>query len=130
MKRSKYNDFNITTRNSWFSSFLVSSNPISRQSYDGTTSSGIVYQLLDIYSLCRCCWNDTTNKWKVQNGKIEIICFVLNRSSLSISRCMLGYEADIVLSVVSFISSSMPECDRCNQHLHQTYTYFVTPSRT
>ena len=35
--------------------------------------------------------------------------FVLNRSSLSISRCMSGHEVDIYVSVsvVSFVSSSM-----------------------
>jgi hypothetical protein len=48
----------------------------------GTTSSGISYQLRDIYSICRCCWNVATYEWKVHNGKIEIISFV----SLSISR--------------------------------------------
>jgi hypothetical protein len=33
--------------------------------------------------------------------------FVLNRPSLSISRCRSRYEADLSVSVVSFISSSM-----------------------
>jgi hypothetical protein len=60
----------------------------------------ILYQLLDIYSIYRCCWNVTTNKWKVQNGKIEIISFVLNRSSLSIS---LGYDADIHSSICGIL---------------------------
>jgi hypothetical protein len=36
----------------------------------GTTSSGIVYQLRDIY---RCCWNVATYKRKVHNGKMEIV---------------------------------------------------------
>ena len=36
----------------------------------GTTSSGISYHLRDIYSICRCCWDVTTFKWKVHNGKI------------------------------------------------------------
>jgi hypothetical protein len=26
--------------------------------------------LRDIYSICRCCWNVATYKWKVHNGKI------------------------------------------------------------
>jgi hypothetical protein len=43
----------------------------------GTTSSGISYHLKDIYSICRCCWNVATYKWKVHNGKIEIIPFVV-----------------------------------------------------
>jgi hypothetical protein len=36
-----------------------------------TTSSEISDQLRDIYSICRCCWNVATHKWKVHNGKIE-----------------------------------------------------------
>jgi hypothetical protein len=43
----------------------------------GTTSSGISYQLREIYSICRCCWNVATYEWKVHNGKIEIISFVV-----------------------------------------------------
>jgi hypothetical protein len=42
----------------------------------GTTSSGTSYHLRDIYSICRCCWNCATYKWKVHNAKIEIISFV------------------------------------------------------
>jgi len=39
----------------------------------GTRSSGISYQLRDIYTICRHCWNVATYKWKVHNGKIEIM---------------------------------------------------------
>jgi hypothetical protein len=46
----------------------------------GTTSSGISYQLRDIYSICRCCWNVATYEWKVHNGKIEIISFVVRKT--------------------------------------------------
>jgi hypothetical protein len=28
-------------------------------------------------TICRCCWNVATYKWKVHNGKIEIISFVV-----------------------------------------------------
>jgi hypothetical protein len=31
----------------------------------------------DIYSTCRFCWNVATYKWKVHNGKIEIISCLL-----------------------------------------------------
>jgi hypothetical protein len=41
------------------------------------TSSGISYHLRDIYSIYRRCWNVATYKWKVHNGKIEIISFVV-----------------------------------------------------
>ena len=41
----------------------------------GATSSDISYHLRDIYSIYIyiCCWNVATYKWKVHNGKIEII---------------------------------------------------------
>ena len=67
-------DFSLTMRNHWFSSFLVSSYPLSRI---GTTSSGISYQLRYIYSICKCWWNVATYEWKVHNGKIEIASFVV-----------------------------------------------------
>jgi hypothetical protein len=44
---------------------------------------GISYQLRDINLLCRCCQNVATYKWKVHN------------------------EADLDISVISFISNSM-----------------------
>jgi len=71
----------------------------------GTTSSGILGQLRDIYSICRCWWNVATYKWKFHNGKIEIISLVVKCSSfsLSISGCMSRYEADLAVSVVLFI---------------------------
>ena len=43
----------------------------------GTTNSGISYLLRDIYSICRCYWNIASYKWKIHNGKIEIISFVV-----------------------------------------------------
>jgi hypothetical protein len=30
-----------------------------------------------IYSICRYCWNAATYKWKVHNGNIEILSFVV-----------------------------------------------------
>ena len=55
----------------------------------GTTSSGISYQLRYIYSICRCCWNVATCKWKVHNGKIEIISFVVEFRFLTAPDCSL-----------------------------------------
>jgi hypothetical protein len=37
----------------------------------------IVSTKIYIYSICRCCWNVATYKWKVHNRKIEIISFVV-----------------------------------------------------
>jgi len=86
----------------WFSRFLVNSNPLSRKSWK--EPQDLEYRIIFI---CRYCWNVATHKWKVHNGKIEIISFVvklvLNRLSLLISRCRSRYEADLSVSVVSFI---------------------------
>ena len=43
----------------------------------GATRSRISYHLRDIYSICMCCWNGATHQWKVHNGKIDIISFVV-----------------------------------------------------
>jgi hypothetical protein len=54
---------------------------------------------------------DATELWVLKlKLKIEITSFVIKFHSLltlSISRCRSGYEADLIISVVSFISSSM-----------------------
>jgi hypothetical protein len=74
----------------------------------GTKSSGISYHLRDIYSICQCCWNVATYKWKLHNGNIEIISFVVKfRSSLSISMCRSRYELYLSVSVVFFIAGSI-----------------------
>jgi hypothetical protein len=36
---------------------------------DKNTSPEIFYQMRYVYSICRCCGNVATNKWKVHNGK-------------------------------------------------------------
>jgi hypothetical protein len=51
-------------------------------------------------------FEDTIGVIRIYNGKIEIISFVLNHRSLS-TRCRSRYEADLSVSVVSFISRSM-----------------------
>ena len=60
-------EFSLTTKNSCFNSVLVSSGHLSSKSC----------QLIDIYSVCMCCWNVAAYKWKVHNGKINIISFVV-----------------------------------------------------
>ena len=56
----------------------------------GTTISGISYQLRDIYSICRCCWNVATYEWKVRNGKMEMISFLVKvRSYLIKINCLV-----------------------------------------
>ena len=92
------NDINLRNRNTRFSRFLVSSHPLSRNYR--REPQALWYRLnSEIF-----CWNVATYKCEVRNGKIVIISFVLNRPSLSMSRCMSRYEADLVVYVVFFIS--------------------------
>ena len=72
-------------------------------------NTGKNHRLWDIVSTERYilhifCWNVATYKCEVRNGKIVIISFVLNRPSLSMSRCRSRYDADLVVYVVFFIS--------------------------
>jgi hypothetical protein len=62
----------------------------------GTTSSGISDQLRDIYSICRCCWDVATYKWRVHNGKIEIISFVV-KFGLTRQVPLVEHELSIIL---------------------------------
>ena len=64
----------LTTRNPWFSNFCVITIPLSRNSKEYFING-------DIYSICRSCWNVATYKWKVHNGKIEIISIVVKSRS-------------------------------------------------
>jgi hypothetical protein len=59
--------------------------------------------------ISRHCWNVATYKWKVHTGKIEIMSFVVVSLTAphSISSHRSSYEADLSVSVVSFISTSM-----------------------
>ena len=56
---------------------LCQQQPSIKEILIGTTSSGIPNHLRDRYSICRCCWNVAIYKWKVHNGKIEIISSVV-----------------------------------------------------
>ena len=81
---SKWWHFNLTNRNPSFSSVVVSSNPLSRTYWYEPQA----LQQRDIYSICRCCWNVATYKWKVHDGKIEIISsFSRKVASLTAPHC-------------------------------------------
>ena len=79
-------DLNLTERKHWFWNFLVESNHLSRKyiimsyplfkvTYQWNPDRN--HKLCNIvYSMCRCSWNDATDKWKIHNGEIEIISFV------------------------------------------------------
>jgi hypothetical protein len=79
--------------------------------YQGSHDRNHKLWIIESTERCRYCWNVATYKLKIHNGKIEIICFVLEicpiRPSLSMARYMSRYEADLSASVISFISSSI-----------------------
>ena len=66
---------NLTKRNPWFSSFLVGSNPLSRNHKLWNIVSTERY-ILHMQVLLECCYIYIC-KWKVHNKKIEIISFVV-----------------------------------------------------
>jgi hypothetical protein len=77
----------------------------------------ISYHLRDVYSNCMCCWNGATYKWKVHNGKIDSISFVVK------FRC---YEDD-VLSLNNYVDRFYPiepeikdttDADRSASYIH------------
>jgi hypothetical protein len=76
-------------------------------------------QLADVLTeryISRHCWNVASYKWKVHTGKIEIMSFVVVSLSAphSISNHRSSYEADLPVSVVSFISTSKPH-QKCKE---------------
>ena len=107
----------------------------------GTTSSGISYQLRDIYSICRCCWIVATQKWKVHNGqgmKQPYLYLWYPLFQAQWDRCDHGVPATryLVLCVcfvdrcLSFCTFSFGHCvvcyssnSSCTTHL-QTWDYF------
>ena len=54
-------------------------------------------QLRDKYSICRCCWNVATFKWKSHYGKIDFTSSVA--MIVPIINNMLTKEADIILKL-------------------------------
>ena len=72
------------------------------------TRSEILYQLRDIYSTCMIYLNGATYKWKVHNGKIEIISFGLHISLSTSPHCNFLGSFGIfkpLLTVIIFLST-------------------------
>ena len=97
---------NLTTGNSWLRSFLVRSNPLSRKSWKEPQALHTISTEKGILRLY-----DKTSKWKmfamgILKSYLLSESYVLNRRSLSISRCRSRYEVDIVVSMVSYIWGS------------------------
>jgi hypothetical protein len=66
--------------------------------------------MLDIYSICRCCWNVAAYKWKVHNGKIEIISLAVKFSVTEIKlfaviSSFMNYH--MVLTKVSLVEQEL-----------------------
>jgi hypothetical protein len=113
----RIDDYSMTTRNPWFSSFLVSSKPLSRKS-SCTTSSGISDQLREIYSLFKCCWKVATYLYineKFTMGKLKLflcrwVSFLTDPHS-QFRRWMSKYEAYLhVVVYVVFVISRLMGC--------------------
>jgi hypothetical protein len=81
-------------------------------------------------------WNVATYEWKVHNGKIEIISFVVKfvfyRPSLSLSRCGSRYDAHVSVSMVSlvFLSDYHDLVDRYGVYVSQMTTDMFHLSKT
>ena len=105
-------DFNLTNRNPWFSSFLVSSNPLLRRSWQ--EPQALDYRInWEIYTP----YTDAAGMLLHINGK-----FTMRKLKSSFLRCRPRYKVEISVPVVSFISNSM---NRCDQQNHQNYNYLV-----
>ena len=48
----------------------------------GYTSTRIVYQLKDVYAVCKRYWDVATYKWDVHNEKIDSISLVVRRTHI------------------------------------------------
>ena len=89
----------------------------------GTTSSEISDQLRMIYPIC---YTGDVRMLLHGNGKIEIISFVVKvcfyQNPLSTLMCMSRYEADLAVSVQSFISSAMRKMRSAKSHDLQLFS--------
>ena len=97
-------DFNLTNRNPWFSSFLLvatlyQGNPDRNHKLWNIASTK--RYILHMQVLLECCYMEILKSSLLSQS------FGLNPPSLSISRCRSRYVADLSVYVVSFISSSM-----------------------
>ena len=73
-----------------------------------------------IYSICRCCWNVATYKWKVHNGKIVIISFV-KVSYLTAPHCQFrGVGQGMKQTYLYLWYLFQAQLDRCDRQNHQT----------
>jgi hypothetical protein len=71
---ASYKVYQLLTHGQWFSPDTPASSTTKTDHHDideillkeeimiGTTSSRILYQLRDKYTICRCCWNVATHK--------------------------------------------------------------------
>jgi hypothetical protein len=94
-------------------------------SYIATTSSGISYHLRYIYSICRCCWNVAIYEWKVHNGKIEIISFVVLKSWREQATFQWNYDKCVGGAMVNALDSSAVDREFEPPRLGQTKDFNI-----
>ena len=91
------------------------------------TSSGISNQLRNMYSICRCCWNIATYRWKVHNGKIEIIFFFCKVSFLTDPHCRFRgvVQGMKLIQLYLWYLLFQNQWYRYDKQNHQTQNYLV-----
>ena len=89
----------------------------------GTTNSEISDQLRDAYSIGGRCLNVATYKWKVNNGRIEIISFDIKFRSLLALTIILSWLSRYEINLAVSLSSSSVEYMRLTKS--PTFNYLV-----
>jgi hypothetical protein len=69
-----------------------------------------------------CCWNVATYEWKIHNGKIKIISFVVV-SFLTATHCQFRGAGQGMKQTYPYLWYPLFQAqrDRCDQRIHQTY---------
>ena len=98
------NDFHLTTNNYWSSTVIHL-----RQQCQETQA--LEYRInwkiyMHVVLMECCCIQMESSLWENRNHLNSLLIVVLNCHSMLIHRCRSRYEADLAVSVVSFISSS------------------------
>ena len=106
-------DFNLTKRNPWFGSFLVSSSPLSRKSTERN--------LLHRQVLLKCC-----HVSKFTMGKLKSF-FCCKVSFLTDPHCQFRGVGQSMKQTYLYLwyPSFQAQWDRYDQRNHQTYNYLV-----
>jgi hypothetical protein len=105
----------------------------------GATRSRISYHLRNIYSICMCCWNGATHKWKVHNGKIVIYRYLVKRKEARSYNFTFRYEDDVLSILNNYVDRIYPieneikdttERDKFGSYLDLQYQNSTSKLRT